>query len=97
MTLNEVFRNAADKIERDGWWNGDLSTDTSSTTCIWLALSRSAENHSPAALLQILRNHLGAEDLSDIYEMNDSHSAEWAINTLRQVADNLEKAEANAS
>lgn len=93
----QIFDDAADRIEREGWWNGRERVGGMNGTCISNALK------SGDAPQRVLIKHFGLDRLSvdfqfrELFRLNDRQPVEsgqqWAVSNLREVARKLREGE----
>jgi hypothetical protein len=105
--MAEVFNAAAEKIEREGWWNGKPEDTDKSGTCIWLSVNHiitdvyngtsTDKQRRRRTAEQAFAEHFGFDPhkpgtLAKIYEANDlGEGKAWAVDTLRQISAKLQE------
>jgi len=83
-----VFERAADYIDEHGHWTGEEENNSvGGPTCISnaLGLIHGGGPHYQDRLCE----HLGFEDLTCVFELNDKMNHAWVTSVLREIAEKI--------
>lgn len=88
------FAHAAEFLSEHEWYNGRNGGDDVDRYCIWTVLTKVHFDYdrpydSVVWYGDLLAEGCGVKFISDVFDVNDANSKEWAVAKLREIAATL--------